>query len=141
MFYDTTFSNKERTKAINAVMGKPFGLVERIKMGGIGSPRFIVEEVSPSFEIVMNRKSNVNYATIELRPNGIIIHFAKALKSFAWLIPYYKLSIFQAETIKFYSENKFIQIKRDNQWKALQRFIRKLLKSKTEYVAQTRPPL
>ena len=131
MFYDTTFSNKERTKAINAVMGKPFGLVERIKMGGIGSPRFIVEEVSPSFEIVMNRKSNVNYDTIELRPNGIIIHFAKALKSFAWLIPYYKLSIFQAETIKFYSENKFIQIKRDNQWKALQRFIRKLLKSKT----------
>ena len=141
MFYDTTFSNKERTKAINAVMGKPFGLVERIKMGGIGSPRFIVEEVSPSFEIVMNRKSNVNYATIEIRPNGIIIHFAKALKSFAWLIPYYKLSIFQADTIKFYSENKFIQIKRDNQWKALQRFIRKLLKSKTEYVAQTRPPL
>ena len=140
-FYDTTFWDKQLKKEINEAMGQSISLLKRLDMDGIGSPRFNVEDVSPAFEVVMNRRTNVNYGTMEIRPKGLIVHFAKALKSFAWLIPYYKLAIFQGEQLQIHADGQFIKIRKDNQSKALRKFIIKLLEYKEEYLQHSKPPL
>ncbi|GIR59674.1 MAG: hypothetical protein CM15mP65_22550 [Crocinitomicaceae bacterium] len=72
--YNITYKNKETEKEINAEMGKPFGLIEKLKLGGIGSRRMIIENFSEDIKNLTLKVSGIQYANIELRPNGIIVH-------------------------------------------------------------------
>ena len=67
------------TFRINKLLGEPFSLKQRIKMGGNGSPRFIIEKVSENLEEKLTVFDTINYGSVELRPNGIIIHFKNNL--------------------------------------------------------------
>ena len=94
MVLNTTYYNKEQIELINDLVGKPFGLLQSIKMKGIGSKRMIIEDVYPNMQQYLNKIEAVNYANIELRPIGILIRINKALKTFTWVIPYYQLVIY-----------------------------------------------
>jgi len=73
MVLDTTYYNKDHKQLINDLVGPSFPLMQRFKMNGVGSKRMIVDEVSPNMANMMNLVSDINYANIELRPNGILI--------------------------------------------------------------------
>ena len=86
--YNITYKNKETEKEINAEMGKPFGLIEKLKLGGIGSRRMIIENFSEDIKNLTLKVSGIQYANIELRPNGIIVHINQGIYTHAWTIPY-----------------------------------------------------
>lgn len=141
-FYSTTFDDKERTLEINELLGKRFSLLQSIKMGGTGSSRMMVEEVSPSFSRVMNKISNVNYSSIEIRPKGIIVHFVQqGLKSWCWVIPYYKLVIYHADGLRIHADGNFVAYKNDRHLDKNQPFIQKTLKLKQEFLSATEFPI
>ena len=97
-------------------------------MGGTGSSRMLVEEVSNDLEAVMNRLSNVNYSSIELRPKGIIVHFVQqGLKSWSWLIPYSNLKINTDSGLKITDGKTFVSFRNDNHLRSNQKFIQKLI--------------
>jgi len=125
-FYDTTFSSRPRRIEIDGIVGKPIPFFTRLRMNGVGSRRVMIEGVSPELEAVVNRSTNVNYATIEIRPKGIIVHFAKAVKSFAWVIPFYRLSLFAGDQFSIHSEGSFVRIRKGHQTDSTQRFFRKI---------------
>ena len=77
MVLDTTYYNKEHKQIFNNFVGKPYTFFESIKRRGIGSKRMIVDKVSPNLNPILNTVSDLNYANIEMRKKGILIHITK----------------------------------------------------------------
>lgn len=93
MFVETTYPSREITFQINKKVGKPYSLMERLKMGGIGSKRMSIEEVSPEYNEYLNPDYYVTHGNIELRPKGIIIHFRYKLESYTLVIAFDELKV------------------------------------------------
>jgi hypothetical protein len=111
MIYDTSYSNKETTRQINNAVGHPFSFKERWKLGGIGSKRMAIEDISPEYRKYLNADHYQSNANIELRPKGILIHFRHKLQAYSWVMPYEGLSIESTEKLRLTSKSKFIQFK------------------------------
>ena len=50
MLIQTSYYSKEKKELIDSLLGKSFGLLQRIKLKGIGSQIFILED-SPNLEL------------------------------------------------------------------------------------------
>ena len=74
---DTTYSDKEHKKIINDLIGKPYSFLESLRMGGVGSKRMIIDEVSPNLQPLLNTVADVNYGNIEMRSDGILVYINK----------------------------------------------------------------
>ena len=74
LLYNTTYKDNKIIQQINDLVGKPFNLWEAFKLKGVGSKRMIIDEVSPNLQAIVNRISDVNYGSLELRPKGVLIH-------------------------------------------------------------------
>uniref|UniRef100_UPI0040490750 hypothetical protein n=1 Tax=Flavobacterium sp. TaxID=239 RepID=UPI0040490750 len=135
MFYEITYRNDTITKEINDFIGKPYSFLKAIQMGGIGSHRMMVEEVSAHFKNVVNTVSDINYGSLEIRPNGIIFHITKGLQRFVWLIPYHSLVIFKSKTLSIHADGKFIKFKNNQFTRKNSVFISKLIDLKTKNTA------
>lgn len=136
MVLNTTYYNKEQIELINDLVGKPFGLLQSIKMKGIGSKRMIIEDVSPNMQQYLNKIEDVNYANIELRPIGILIRINKALKTFTWVIPYYQLVIYKTNGSSIHAQGRFIHFRNNITFKDNKAFFDKLLNEKVKYESQ-----
>ena len=136
MVLNTTYYNKEQIELINDLVGKPFGLLQSIKMKGIGSKRMIIEDVSPNMQQYLNKIEDVNYANIELRPIGILIRINKALKTFTWVIPYYQLVIYKTNGSNIHAQGRFIHFRNNITFKDNKAFFDKLLNEKVKYESQ-----
>ena len=133
--YNITYKNKETEKEINAEMGKPFGLIEKLKLGGIGSRRMIVENFSEDIKNLTLKVSGIQYANIELRPNGIIVHINQGIYTHAWTIPYFRLSVFNGDFFTIHGGGSHIQFNKEKSWKENKEFLQKIVKLKSEFVS------
>ncbi|WP_435262542.1 hypothetical protein [Tenacibaculum sp. nBUS_03] len=110
LIFNTTYTDKSDESEINELVGTPFSFFKRIQLKGIGSKRMIIYSVSKNFKKLINNVSDINYANIELRPKGIIVHFTQQLRRYSWAIPYYKLVIFNGDYFSIHSDSSFIQL-------------------------------
>ena len=102
MLANVSYNNKAQRDEIDVLVGKPFTLLQRIKIGGVGSPKLYVTASSKEIEALFLLDHNDNTCNIELRPKGIILRFRSLLETYALVIPYYKLTLFKG-TIDAYS--------------------------------------
>lgn len=133
MILNSTQSNKEYKDTINDLIGKPFSFFESIRMGGVGSKRMIIESVSPNIQQYLNVVSDINYANIEMRSNGILVYINKGLKNFTWIIPYYQLVIYKTNGTSIHAQGKFIHFKNNKTFRENKSFLDKLLNEKVSY--------
>ena len=133
--YNITYKNKETEKEINAEMGKPFGLIKKLKLGGIGSRRMIIENFSEDIKNLALKVSGIQYANIELRPNGIIVHINQGIYTHAWTIPYFRLSVFNGDFFTIHGGGSHIQFNKEKSWKENKDFLQKIVKLKSEFVS------
>ncbi len=136
MLVETTYDNKENKELINDLVGKPFSLLQSMKMNGIGSKRMIVDEASPNMSSLINSVSDINYANIELRPKGILILINKGLKNFTWIIPYYHLVMYKVNGSSIHAQGRFIHFKNNKTFKENKSFFDKLMDYKIKYDMQ-----
>lgn len=122
------------TFKIATLLGEPFSLKERIKMGGNGSPRFIIEKVSEKLEEKLTRFDTIDYGSVELRPSGILIHFKNNLVHYIWAIPYYKLTLYRSDYESFHADGDFISFNRDRLEKKHVSFLGKLQNYRLDYL-------
>lgn len=127
MLFNITHTDKEDIAEINAFIGKPIGFMASLKLRGIGSGRMIIDGVSANFQRVLALVSNLEYGSIELRPKGIIVYITKQMERFCWVIPYYKLSVFNDGYFSIHSDNCFIRFRKDLKYKENKRFIDKMM--------------
>ena len=104
------------------MVGKPYGFFESLKLKGTGSKRMIVDEVSPNLKSVINVVDDINYENIELRPQGILIHFTKGHKNFTWAIPYYQLVIYKINGSSIHAQGKFVHFRNNKTFKENKKF-------------------
>ena len=140
MILNTTHSNPEHKQIIADIVGSPFSLVQKLKLGGIGSKRMIVDEVSPNMQSVMNTVSDVNYANIEIRPNGILVMINKGLKNFTWIIPYYQLVLYKTNGSSIHAQGRFVHFRNSKTFRENKKFFDKLLDEKVKYDMQYAMP-
>lgn len=111
MLFNISHHDKKINKTITDLVGKPFGLLENIKMRGVGSPRLLITKASQEIGSILNKNNSIKYANVEIRPNGIIIGFQCQLEVYALVIPFYKLVVFKpGSTITFHIDQHFISI-------------------------------
>lgn len=136
MLYNTTHTNKETVRAIDQMVGKPYGFFESLKLKGTGSKRMIIDEVSPNLKSVINAVDDINYGNIELRPQGILIHITKGHKNFTWAIPYYQLVIYKINGSSIHAQGKFVHFRNNKTFKENKKFFDKLLDIKVKFDEQ-----
>ncbi|MEN8885006.1 MAG: hypothetical protein ABF246_01320 [Winogradskyella sp.] len=140
MILNTTHHNPEHKKIIADLIGSSFSLVQKLKLGGVGSKRMIVDDVSPNMKSMMNVVSDVNYANIELRPKGILVMINKGLKNFTWVIPYYQLVIYKTNGSSIHAQGRFVHFRNSKTFKENKKFFDKLLDEKVKYDTQFTMP-
>lgn len=136
MILDTSYTNKEQIEIINDLVGKPFSLMQSIKMRGIGSKRMVIDDVSPNLNHYLNTVADINYANLELRPMGVLIRINKGLKTFTWVIPYYQLVIYKTNGSSIHAQGRFIHFRNNTTFKENKAFFDKLLDEKVKYELQ-----
>ena len=130
MIVDLTYYNKELNAEIDSVIGEKFNLIERMKMKGIGSRRMIIENFSAEFKLVKSNFNDTQYANIELRPKGIIVHITKGINNYGWIIPFFRLSIFNTSFLSIHSEGAYFNLNKLKSLRENKDFIRKLMVNK-----------
>ena len=136
MIINTTHHNSEHKQIIADLIGNSYTLVQKLKLGGIGSKRMIIDDVSPNMKSMMNTVSDINYANIELRPKGILVMINQGLKNFTWIIPYYQLVIYKTNGACIHAQGKFVRFRNSKTFKENKTFFNKLLDKKVEYDTQ-----
>lgn len=136
MILDTTYTDKSNEALINDLVGKPYSFIQAIRMKGIGSKRMMIDEVSPNMTHYLNTVSAVNYANLELRPQGLLIRINKGLQNYTWAIPFYQLVIFKTGGSSIHAQGKFIKFRTNTTFKENKAFFDKLLDEKVKYDVQ-----
>lgn len=83
----------------------------------------IVSSVSEGFQKVMNTVSDINYANIELREKGILVHINKGLNAYSWAIPYYQLHTYKTNGYSIYAQGNFVKFANNKLLKENKSFI------------------
>ena len=136
MVLETTYHIKEHNQLIEDIVGKPFSFFEALRRGGIGSKRLIVNNFSPNLNFITNSVSDINYANIELRKQGILVMINKGLKNFTWAIPFYQLVFFKSDMTSIHAQGKFIQFANSRTFKENKKFFENLLAEKIKFDKQ-----
>ena len=137
MIFNTTYSNENFHKESNLHLGKKFNLIERIQRGGIGSGRLIINETSPKLNTAKLKFSEIDYGSIELRPKGIIVHYTNKLERFSWVIPYYRLVIYDAQFFIIHANGNFMQFFKNKNYRDNKRFIKSMIDFKNDFLGLT----
>lgn len=134
MLLNVSYNNKQVKDKIGDEVGPPFTLKERIKRGGIGSPRLIITEASLQIYNLLQLDNNRNVCNVEMRPKGIIVGFRSLLESYALVIPYYKLNLYKGkpEEYSIYRDEYFVKVVAKDKDKSIHKFMAKVLNAKAE---------
>ena len=131
--YNISYKDKETDKIINEEMGNAFSLIKKLQLGGIGSRRLIIEHFSKNMSHLKLKVSGLQYANIEIRPKGIIIHINQGIYTYAWTIPFFKLSIYNGDFFTIHGNGDYIQFNKEKSWKENRNFLQKLIHLKSKY--------
>ena len=112
MLKNISYNNPKIIDEINNYVGKPYTILKRLKIGGIGSSKLIINSADSIIENLLNLDNNLNYCNVEIRPKGIIIHFKSLLETYGLIVPFYKLKIFKGKANEYsiYIDNFFIKV-------------------------------
>jgi hypothetical protein len=133
VLFKTSYSSKETKEAIEELVGKPFGVIERFKLGGVGSQRLLVEQADDDIDAIIKAQNTPPFTNIELRPKGVILWFRVKLDNWALVLPYYQISIFRNTTDITLHANKWkLKLIAANNLSLDLKFFQKLLQLKGE---------
>lgn len=130
MLFNTSYKNEAFEKESNLAIGESYSFLEKLKIGGIGSSRMRIKELSPKLTPLNKQTTDIDYASIELRPRGILIHFSNRLDRYSWVIPYYRLVIFSTKTFSIHSNGNFIRFEKNKNYLENKKFINKMMNLK-----------
>jgi|TARA_Y100000385_G_C12836843_1_gene527015 hypothetical protein len=131
--YNISYKDKETDKLINEEMGNAYSLIKKIQLGGIGSRRMIIENFSENMSNLKLKVSGLQYGNIEIRPKGIILHINQGVYTYAWTIPFFRLSIYNGDFFTIHGNGNFVQFNKEKSWKENRTFLQKLIQFKSEF--------
>ncbi len=133
MLLNVSYNRPKIKKQIDERVGQSFSLFDRVKLGGIGSGKLVINSTSKQIYNLLILDSYRNVCSIEMRPKGIILNFRSLLETYALVIPFYKLKIYKGQSKEYsvYMDNYFVKVKADE--RRIHKFMRKILDYKLSY--------
>ncbi|UGU14589.1 hypothetical protein LS482_12875 [Sinomicrobium kalidii] len=125
-------NDTQNKKKIESAVGKPYTIADRVKIGGVHSPKMDIVSSSVQLHNLLILNQTDSTCIIELRPQGIILRFTAILDKYALVIPYYKLSIHKVNTNLYIIYKDDYHVKVDARNETGRDFIKKILKSKSD---------
>ena len=112
MLLNISYNDPKQIKQIEDIVGKPFSLQSRWKMGGIGSGKLVIKSSSIEIHNLLILDNNINICSIELRPMGIIVRFRSLLETYGLVIPYFKLKLYKGKSriYSIYKDQYYIKV-------------------------------
>ena len=136
MIFDGTYIDKETERELEEQLGKPFGLIERFKLGGTGSHRMIIEKASNGFTKILERATGTVYGSIERRPKGVLVHLNVKNTRYSWSIPFYKMVFYRADYFSVHSDGEFISFRKNSMLDRNKKFLGELMNERNEHMKQ-----
>lgn len=136
MIIETTHTDKIQNELINDLVGKPYTLIQTIKLKGIICNGLLIDEVSPNLNEYLNEESDLNFANVELRPYGIIIKINKGVKNYSWVIPFFQLVMYKVNGFSIHSQGRYIHFKKNKTLKNSKAFYHKILNQKIQFESE-----
>ena len=134
MLFNTSYKNKDYVKEANRLTGKAYSFLEKLKMRGVGSRRLVVEELSSLITPKNMQEIDVSFASIELRPKGIVIHFTNRLDRYSWIVPYRLIAVFSTLTFSIHSNGQFIKFRKDKNYHDNKKFFDKMSDLRSDFL-------
>jgi len=122
MLFDTSYHDKKIERQINQSVGPVFSFKERWKLGGIGSKRLTIADITDDYKKYLNEEHYQSKANIELRPKGIIVHFRYKLEEYSWVMPFDDLTLKNESNLVLTAGDKFIAFEEKLEERFLQKF-------------------
>lgn len=134
MLVRNTYKDPELKQKIAEEVGNPFTMLERFKLGGIGSPKLTITESSSEINNLLMLDNSTNTCNIELRPKGILVGFGVRLETYLLVIPFYKLNMYKGKATEYsiYRDNYFIKFRAKNADVAIHAYVKKILNYKAD---------
>jgi len=132
MLFNTTNTNQDYLKESKATVGKAFSFIRKIKLELISSGKLDIAEFSAKLQPEMMLASANYHAKINLRPKGIIVKFSDGTNQYSWVIPYYRLVIYNTQTFTIHANGHFIKFKRNKSYHDNKKFINKMIDLKND---------
>ena len=132
MLLNVSYNRPKIKQQINDKVGVPFTLMQRIKLGGIGSGKLSIHSCSIQIHNLLILDNNLNVCGVEMRPKGVIVTFRSLLDTYALVVPYYKLKLYkgQSKIYSIYMDNYFVKVEAKE--KRNHEFLKKILKYKSD---------
>ena len=132
MLFNISYNQPKIKEKIDEEVGRPFNLMERLRLNGTGSPKLFITSTSLDIHNLLVLDNNINTCNIEMRPKGIIVMFRSLLETYALIIPYYKLNLYKgrAEEYSIYRDHYFIKVRANNP--AIHKYMMKIVDYKTQ---------
>lgn len=93
MLFNVSYRHPEIEEAIDGLVGKPYPLLRRWRLGTIGSQRFILKDANEELITTIKGSNQTKFCNIELRPGGLTIWFRIKLHTYLLALPFGKLRI------------------------------------------------
>lgn len=135
MIFKTTYKNEDYEKESALLVGNKYTFLQRIKQGGIGSGRLMIAHISAKLQQGQLKFSEIDYGNIELRPKGIIVHYTLKLERFSWIIPYYRLVIYQTAYFSIHANGHSIQFLKNKNYRENKKFLDRMIQCKNDWLA------
>lgn len=132
MLQNVSYNNKKQQGEIDSLVGKPFTLLKRLKLGGVGSPKLYVTTSSKEIDALFLLDHNDNTCNIELRPKGVILRFRSLLETYALIIPYYKLTLFKGTSNAYSVHTDHHKVSVSAQSESVRLFFKKIQQQKAK---------
>ncbi len=125
---DYNINNINDNKSIDNALGTEFFLRKSFNFNKSGALE--VDTLSPIFQYQMKFPQYDLNVEVEIRPKGIVVYLNNTKKSIAWIIPYYKLVIFQSRYYGIHSNGHFIRFYKQYLSPDQSSFFKKILEQK-----------
>ena len=126
MLLNISYNDPRQKKEIDNIVGKPFSLQNRWKMGGIGSGKLVINSSSIEIHNLLILDNNINTCNIEIRPKGVIVRFRSLMETYGLIIPYFKLKLYKGKSkiYSIYKDQYYIKVKAEKS--SIHQFFKKI---------------
>lgn len=140
MLRNISYNNKDIIKEINEHVGRPYGLMQRVRMKGVGSRRMMITDASEDIMELLALDNNMNFCNMELRPDGIILRFRSLLETYGLVINFHQLNVFQnGKQLSIYGPEHYVKVVPAHGQGIDKKFILKILDSKARISTLSHP--
>jgi len=131
MLFKTSQNQKKIRENLFVICGNPYSLLQKIKNGFYGSPKYLLLKISPkNFEIDFEEYTDLVYCTFELRSKGVAVYFRHKNEEYVLMSRYNQISFLNNDGVLEVQINNYIMKLKVADTKSHKRFIQKFIESR-----------